>query len=407
MVKPIKSWTESEVMEALKQSISGAMYSRVSEAIEEWGIDGVELSYMSMDDVKELLMEMDMKPFHRKKLMVMFSRLKEQLHNQEAADLKYTTSPEDMVFGDHTDFKDGLTTKIQVLERSMEEECTTNDGGKWKEQYDYVVNEEATELHEDPSKPHRIRDLGHNGMRLEDFEKHEMATAASLTQAEVAALRMYTGPFYSVWNSVLRMYSTDTTLLPKWRTCISILYNAIVKLSYNSQKASVYRGINETNVSIPDAFFNASTAGGFAGGVELAFMSTSTDINVAVEYALNIKTKKATVFEIAFDGASRGAQVQWVSQFPYEAELLYPPCTYLTCEKAENLRCAETLQSKGLTADVADLRYVTVRAAVSTARPSVEGITTVLESQDKTVCVRMEKAREAVRHTTLACLHRL
>ena len=128
MVKPIKSWTESEVMEALKQSISGAMYSRVSEAIEEWGIDGVELSYMSMDDVKELLMEMDMKPFHRKKLMVMFSRLKEQLHNQEAADLKYTTSPEDMVFGDHTDFKDGLTTKIQVLERKNVQPMMAGNG---------------------------------------------------------------------------------------------------------------------------------------------------------------------------------------------------------------------------------------------------------------------------------------
>jgi hypothetical protein len=233
-------------------------------------------------------------------------------------------------------------------------------------------------------------------MRLADFQDHAIAKLANLSHAEVAALRMYTGPFYRVWNNVLRVYNKDATLLTEWRTCISILYNAIVKLSYTSKKTSVYRGINETDFRIPDSFINASSDTEFAGGVELAFMSTSTDINVAVEYALNGKTKKATVFEITFDAASRGAPVQWVSQYPYEAELLYPPCTYLTCETSENLVTPESIASKGLTVEAQALRYITVRAAVSTARPSVDGISTVWEHQDKAVRKPMERTRELV-----------
>ena len=56
-------------------------------------------------------------------------------------------------------------------------------------------------------------------------------------------------------------------------------------------------------------------------------------MQVAVEFAMKGTQKVGTVFEIPFNMASRGASVQWVSQYPYENELLYPPCTYLTCEK--------------------------------------------------------------------------
>ena len=66
-------------------------------------------------------------------------------------------------------------------------------------------------------------------------------------------------------------------------------------------------------MKLPEGFYNV---GGdeFAGGVELAFMSTSLDVNVAAEYAMRGTTKACTIFEIPFDAASRGATVQWVSQ---------------------------------------------------------------------------------------------
>ena len=46
-------------------------------------------------------------------------------------------------------------------------------------------------------------------------------------------------------------------------------------------------------------------------------MSTTTELAVAIEYAGRGDSDKRTIMEIPFDGASRGASVQWVSQYPY------------------------------------------------------------------------------------------
>ena len=64
---------------------------------------------------------------------------------------------------------------------------------------------------------------------------------------------------------------------------------------------------------------------------------------------------------------SMGANVQWVSQYPYECELIYPPCTYLTCENV-------TTRKEG---NLAGIRCLSVRATVSTARKEVDNIRTV------------------------------
>ena len=210
----------------------------------------------------------------------------------------------------------------------MEDECTLNDNGKWKEHYIYVVYQNAYAYAPDSSQPHRIRDYGNDGKSLSDFANHLMAKEADLTIAEgfykyyyhyyyyhhhhhhhyhyhykVAALRMYTGPFYVPWNAALRLYDSDPTLLEQWQTCISVLYNAILKLSHLSKRGIVYRGyvyiiiinniiiiiisinrVNESKLKIHEAFYKAK-GDNFAGGVELAFMSTSTDEKIALEYA--------------------------------------------------------------------------------------------------------------------------
>ena len=107
----------------------------------------------------------------------------------------------------------------------------------------------------------------------------------SYVQAEVAVLRMYTGPFYQPWNYALRAYNSHPNLLRCWETCIATLYSAVYKLSFqNNQRLKVFRGVNESKMQIPQDFFSSglqnSSIKTLSGGVELAFMSTSTDIKV-------------------------------------------------------------------------------------------------------------------------------
>lgn len=59
-------------------------------------------------------------------------------------------------------------------------------------------------------------------------------------------------------------------------------------------------------------------------------MSTTKNPAVALDYSGGASVR-GSVMAIDFDLASRGASVQWVSQYPHEEELLFPPCTGLSC----------------------------------------------------------------------------
>jgi len=304
--------------------------------------------------------------------------------NNDLSEKNYNASKFEgyMVFGAVSSFKDGLVKKIKNLYRSMEEECYSNDEGKWKKHFDYIVNQPAFEWIEDPFTRHRIRDEGHNGLTLDYFVNHDIAKEAKLSSAEVAALRLYTGPLYAPWNTTLRNSEIDNLSLDQWGTCISVLYSAILKLSYLSKNATVYRGINESRYELPDSFTNHNNGKEFAGGVELAFMSTTTDINVAVEYARRgTDPSKCSIFEIPFDIATRGANVQWVSQYPYECELIYPPCTSLTCKNVT------TREEKNLSG----IRILNVQASVSTAKKDVDNIRTVRDKPHEEIIVSQKK----------------
>jgi hypothetical protein len=87
-------------------------------------------------------------------------------------------------------------------------------------------------------------------------------------------------------------------------------------------------------------------------------MSTTPLPEVAVKYS-GKQEEAGSIFAIDFDMASRGAEIDWLSQFPHERELLFPPCTMLECT-GYFMRGAK--------------RLVMVRATVSTAMPDTSGI---------------------------------
>ena len=55
-------------------------------------------------------------------------------------------------------------------------------------------------------------------------------------------------------------------------------------------------------------------------------MSTTTDVSVAISYAVKKDTRSALLFRfVTRNKLERGADVQWLSMFLGEAETLFPP----------------------------------------------------------------------------------
>jgi hypothetical protein len=231
---------------------------------------------------------------------------------------KMEMDPKYFVYGSTGEYMQGLTV-AGGLTRSMEQEFAENDDGKWKAEYDYVVGGEAIEVPDAPSddpawvaaaakleamglKGIKGRDQGHESMRLGDFCVLPSAVDAKLTPAEVAALRLYTGPPYKPMNEALRAKE-----IRKWATTISLVYSAVLKLSMLSKPARAYRGVKEDDMHIPGSFLD----GEFAGGVELGFSSTTTKPDVALKYS---GKARGSIFELEFTMTSRGASIQFLSQ---------------------------------------------------------------------------------------------
>ena len=64
------------------------------------------------------------------------------------------------------------------------------------------------------------------------------------------------------------------------------------------------------------------------GGTEFAPMSTTSDLDVALQYSSGATTR--LIFKLLTSGLmDRGASLQYLSAFPDEVEYLYPPLTYL------------------------------------------------------------------------------
>jgi Ran GTPase-activating protein (RanGAP) involved in mRNA processing and transport len=282
---------------------------------------------------------------------------------------KLLTDARFFAFGHFADFLKGLFGTDAELGRSMEEEFKFNLGGKYLEEYRYVVHRLCEEdVDADGRGPLSsttakfrgktsvtgkviVRDEGHGGMCLADFAAHPDAVRAGLTLAEVAALRLYTGPTYRPLNEALRSRGGY-----EWRTTISCCTSAILKLSSLSHPERVYRGVREVETLLPPTFLE----GEFAGGVEMGFTSTSRNPAVAIDYSGGAFTS-GSLFVLDFDLGSRGAAIHFLSQYPAEEELLFPPCTGLSCT-GYSIRGAK--------------RLILLRPQVSTERPDTSEIIT-------------------------------
>ena len=197
-------------------------------------------------------------------------------------------------------------------------------------------------------------------------ERLQAARQPTMMTAEVIAARLYSGPMYVKYNAVLRglrsqsdflrntmvvlccpkaiadeymgavprsqlfrpaagpiSFDEASESLNKYTTTLHGINSAIVKLGKLTQATKVYRGIS--GMKLPDQFWTPNEFG-VRGGVEQAFMSSSTDLSVAMGYASGGRGA-GIVIEVQQGMVDRGADISWLSQYPHEREILFGPLT--------------------------------------------------------------------------------
>jgi len=155
--------------------------------------------------------------------------------------------------------------------------------------------------------------------------------AVPIDDEEFLSARMYTGPMYVKYNSVLRGLQSTLALFRscferlcrgnKYSTTLHCINSAVVKLSKSTIASKVYRGVSGGRLP---HHFRVANEFGVRGGIDPAFMSTTLDREVALAYA-STKEGPGVVFEIQQGMIDRGADISWLSQYPHEKEILFAP----------------------------------------------------------------------------------
>ena len=160
---------------------------------------------------------------------------------------------------------------------------------------------------------------------------------SEMIKEELVAGRLYTGPMYVKYNTVLRSKSRDPHMLSvakkltsgnDYVTTIHATNSCVLKLSKLTKAGKVWRGIKDA--TLPKEFWVPNEMG-VRGGIEYGFSSTTVDREQAMMYAQGSTDKKdgdaSTIFEMQMGMVDRGADLTWLSQYPHEREVLLPPLT--------------------------------------------------------------------------------
>jgi len=192
------------------------------------------------------------------------------------------------------------------------------------------------------------RDRGHDRWTLHDFAAHPDARNAGLELAHILALRLYTSGAFSSINNPLRAGCSRAnphpfpTLMVYLAEALKLLRTSVLKNNrHNMGGRRLYRGLR--NVAVPENFLEY-------GGTERAPMSSSSDRDVALKFALSGDAVSSLLLTIEADNfMCCGADLNFVSVFPVEAEFLYPPGMFLFPKsnvRQEEVRVPGTEQMK-------------------------------------------------------------
>ena len=132
---------------------------------------------------------------------------------------------------------------------------------------------------------------------------------------------------YKVLNKPLRDFENEEP--HPFPVTIAFLREAISKLRAVGAREDTQDGKTETRLDLWRGMRDTEVTDSFLqhGGTEVAPMSTTTKLAVAVQYST---AKTSLLFKLRTDSfMQRGASIQFLSAFPAEEEVLYPPLTFL------------------------------------------------------------------------------
>ena len=257
---------------------------------------------------------------------------------------RYTADAADLLLDNPELAARGVTTIVGVdylellarMSRGVQaivEECDAHGTDEDKHWLEYV-------LHQLAGHHEGLYEEGRAGQPLSYFIHHPNAIAAGLEESHVVALRWYTSPAYESLNKPLRN-RTHAGPHP-FAATLAFINDGIKRLRALEQPDSsqkrilrLWRGMR--NVQAPEYLRHR-------GGTERAILSTTTDLETAVRFS---SSRTGFLFLIVPRSLLQcGAFTAWLSCFPSEQEVLYPPCTYLkptgrvqTLELTNELSC--------------------------------------------------------------------
>jgi hypothetical protein len=262
----------------------------------------------------------------------------------------------ELAFGKLSDFSRGLEGMIgapnpNIMEAMMKEHCNSKDSKTEftpsnygitttsEIEWEFVTNPEKRTTWPVETKnnthPRKATPLAEFLDKLSEInERLAKLGLPTLIKEEVIGLRLYTGPMFMKYNAVCRGGALDGSQIAFMRnsfhelcmgnrfpTTIHVINSALIKLGKLQEVRKVYRGVS--GGLLPDEFWIANEFG-VCGGVEFGFMSTTTNPEVAKTYA---GEGVSMVIECQMGMVDRGADLSWLSQYPNEKEICFPPLT--------------------------------------------------------------------------------
>ena len=189
-------------------------------------------------------------------------------------------------------------------------------------------------------------EAAHHPFRYHQTPAQEYA-GAKLKEAEVAALRFYSSKSFAHITAPIRDLTRRDRgeMVPLPATTIHVV-NGLKKLRRVGSKKSdaviekvFFRGLK--NLRMTDEFAKV-------GGTELAPMSTTSELTIAVRYGMS---RNSLIFRIVTrNNLERGSDISHISVFPNESEVLFAPLTFL-----QPTGRSQILQLGGITVTVVEV----------------------------------------------------